>query len=119
MMKGGNVMEQIVTFTTKELAHRKSTITITTFYELIKAISEELQPGEENLLSYVVIHLLVTGRVKFIGNTEMEKYINKYSSDIEESEVYVEIDTDTSNDTLAGHYYNTFETDLAQSIAGL
>jgi len=40
--------------------------TNTTLYELIDAISEQVQPGEDGLVAEVVLHLLETGRIKFL-----------------------------------------------------
>ena len=59
-------MEQIVAVTKQEAVDRRPTITITTFKELLKAISGELKPGEEHLLSIVVMDLFTTGRLEFI-----------------------------------------------------
>ena len=35
-----------------------------TLEELIKAVSEEVEPGEDQLVAEVVLHLLDTGRIK-------------------------------------------------------
>jgi hypothetical protein len=41
---------------------------VTTAYELIKAIDEELQPGEEQLVAPIFMDLIASGEVKFISN---------------------------------------------------
>ena len=41
---------------------------VTTAYELIEAIDEELQPGEENLVASIFLDLIASGEVKFISN---------------------------------------------------
>jgi hypothetical protein len=38
-----------------------------TLYELVEAISDELQPGEDGLVTQVVMHMLATGNIKSIG----------------------------------------------------
>ncbi len=40
----------------------------TTLYELIEAINEELQPGEEELVGKVVLDLAERGKITFAGN---------------------------------------------------
>jgi hypothetical protein len=42
-------------------------ITIT-LYELIEAINEELQPGEEELLEKIVLDLAEGQKIRFVGN---------------------------------------------------
>ncbi|MGD9041597.1 MAG: hypothetical protein PVH82_18290 [Desulfobacteraceae bacterium] len=42
-------------------------IIATTLGELIKAISEEVGPQEDHLVAEVVLHLLETGRIKFLN----------------------------------------------------
>ncbi len=60
----------------------ESTTTKTTLYELIEAISEELQPGEEHLVSTIVLHLFDTRRIKFLGNPEeIRKAIEEWKVD--------------------------------------
>jgi hypothetical protein len=41
---------------------------VTTVYELIEAIDEELQPGEEKLVASIFLDLIASGEVKFISN---------------------------------------------------
>ena len=37
----------------------------TTLYELIEAVGDELEPGEEDFLTVVVLHMLRAGRIEF------------------------------------------------------
>jgi len=37
----------------------------TTLYELIDAINEQVQPGEDGLVAAVVLHLFASGQIKF------------------------------------------------------
>ena len=41
----------------------KSAPIVTTLYEMIEAVNEEMEPGEEHLVSLIVDHMLITGRV--------------------------------------------------------
>ena len=43
------------------------TTTKTTLYELIKAFSEEVGPGEDWLVAEAVLDLLGNGRIRFLG----------------------------------------------------
>ena len=38
----------------------------TTLYDLVAAIGEEVQSGEEHLIAWTVAHLIKTGQMKFI-----------------------------------------------------
>ena len=40
----------------------------TTLYDLIEAISAEVNPNEEDLVVATIVHLLASGKVKFLGN---------------------------------------------------
>ena len=44
------------------------TTVATTLYELVEAISAEVEPGEDDLIIATVVHLLNSGRVKFTGD---------------------------------------------------
>jgi len=52
-------------------SRRTSTLAIKqnedTPYELIDAISGEVQPGEDQLVAEVLLHLFETGRIKLLG----------------------------------------------------
>ena len=39
---------------------------VTTFYDLITALHESIEPGEEDLVTAAVVHLLNAGHVKFL-----------------------------------------------------
>ncbi len=39
----------------------------TTLYELVEAISEELEPGEDWMISAALVDLTKTGRIRFLG----------------------------------------------------
>ena len=50
---------------------KKDTVIIrTTLYDLIDAISRELSPDEEDLVVATVLHLLRSGRIRFLRNSE-------------------------------------------------
>ena len=53
------------TFQTVESAHSGLTTVKTTLYELIEAIREHVQPGEEDLVVETVLDLLETGEINF------------------------------------------------------
>ena len=52
---------------TAESVHPKLTTVKTTLYELIEAIIEEVQPGEDRLVVETMLHLLDTGTAGFPG----------------------------------------------------
>ena len=55
---------------TQGLTHRQSAVVPTfTLEQLIRAISEEVNSGEDQLVAEVLLHLLDTGRVKPMGST--------------------------------------------------
>jgi hypothetical protein len=41
---------------------------VTTLYDLITALHESIEPGEEDLVTAAVVHLLHAGHVKFLVN---------------------------------------------------
>jgi hypothetical protein len=49
-------------------ADAESTTITTTLYDLIEAVSAEVDPGEDDLIIATVMHLLNSGRVKFTGD---------------------------------------------------
>jgi len=59
----------IRSFPKEEPARPKLTNTKTTLYELIAAISEEVQPGEDQLVVETVLDLLNTGQVKYLSGS--------------------------------------------------
>jgi hypothetical protein len=42
----------------------------TTLYELVKAVSEEVSPKENCLVAGIVLHMLATRRIRFVGDLE-------------------------------------------------
>jgi hypothetical protein len=49
--------------------HATPTAIETTLYDLIAAISEEVDPAEDDLVTATVVHLMNSGRVKFSGDS--------------------------------------------------
>jgi hypothetical protein len=50
---------------------KKDTVIIrTTLYDLIEAINSEVSPDEEELVVATVLHLLRSGRIRFVRNPE-------------------------------------------------
>lgn len=54
-------------YSTPEPAQPELATITTTLGELIGAINEELEPEEDHLVAKVVLHLLETGRIKFMN----------------------------------------------------
>lgn len=52
-------------FPAVELAHPGLNTIAATLYELIEAVSEEVQPGEDRLVTETMLHLFDTDQVKF------------------------------------------------------
>ncbi|MBW1692109.1 MAG: hypothetical protein JRG73_19215 [Deltaproteobacteria bacterium] len=46
----------------------------TTLYELIETINEEVHPGEDSLVTEVVVHLLDSEKIKYIGTCSLNEY---------------------------------------------
>jgi len=55
-------------FCAAEPEHSGSTTIETTLYELIEAINEQVQPGEDRLVVEAVLDLIETGRITFPGS---------------------------------------------------
>jgi hypothetical protein len=51
-----------------EVARSKSTNIRTTLYELIEAIDEAVEPGEEWLVATTILHLFNTGKATFLND---------------------------------------------------
>lgn len=51
----------------------QSTTITTSLYDLIAAIGDEVGPNEEELVTATVTHILQSGRVKFLGDSEALK----------------------------------------------
>ena len=47
-----------------------STATLTTLYDLIAALHDETNVYEDELVTATVMHLLSSGRIKFLGDRE-------------------------------------------------
>ena len=61
-------MEAIAqSFSAAEPEHSGSTTIETTLYELIGAINEQVQPGEDRLVVETVLDLIDTGQITFPG----------------------------------------------------
>jgi hypothetical protein len=66
--KGGdNVKAMAQRFDTIELVRPKLTAVKTTLYELIGAINDVVQPGEDRLVVETVLDLFDTGQVRFLS----------------------------------------------------
>ena len=62
-------MEAIAqSFCAAEPEHSASTTIETTLYELIEAINEQVQPGEDRLVVETVLDLIDTGQITFPGS---------------------------------------------------
>ena len=48
---------------------------VTTFYDLITALHESIEPGEEDLVTAAVVHLLNAGHVKFLVTGPEEGHV--------------------------------------------
>lgn len=113
-------MEQIVAVTMQKAVGRRPSIIVTTFYELVKAISGELKPGEEDLLSIVVMDLFASGRLKVIGSTENLKNIMKQLSKDDLNVTYVKTGSTVPVDYSTGdNYHILFEANCSPPVAGL
>jgi len=119
--KGNDIMKAMTqTVSTAEPAHWKSTTVKTTLCELIEAINEELQPGEEHLVSTIVLHLLDTGNIKFLGDPEEIKRVVEESTVVEKNECYPEMVTELFDKSpTKGNCHLTFGTEsfLSSSLA--
>ena len=63
-------MEQLAhDFSTLEPAQPELATIKTTLGELIGAINEEVEPEEDHLVAEAVLHMLETGRIKFLNPT--------------------------------------------------
>ena len=54
-------------FQRKKSRCRETTNIVTSLYDLIEAISEEITAGEDGAIAQTVMHLVDTGRLKFIS----------------------------------------------------
>jgi hypothetical protein len=58
------------TITSEFKSIEKHPVIRTTLYDLIDAIGREVPAEEDNLVVATVMHLLQSGRVRFLGNPE-------------------------------------------------
>jgi hypothetical protein len=63
-----------ITEAAEGVLQQRSTIE-TTLYDLVVAIREEIAPDEEHLVTPIVVHLLNSGRVKFIDGPQHHRVI--------------------------------------------
>jgi hypothetical protein len=63
VMRGSLVPEQAAT---------TRPVVSTTLYELIAAVDEAIEPGEEDLVAPIVTHLLRAGRARFLRDVDGE-----------------------------------------------
>ena len=61
------VAEDITAVETVELATPETTPIVTTLYDLIATLTEEVEPGEDDVVTATVVHLCNTGRLRFLG----------------------------------------------------
>ncbi len=80
-----------------EPAHQSSRSVETTLYELIEAIIEELQPGEDHLVPTIVSHLFDTEKIRFIGDLEDSERIMREFTDVTSNKYYSEIVTEVAD----------------------
>jgi hypothetical protein len=53
---------------TTEQTHSEAGPIQTTLYDLIEALSQEVEPGEEHLVTAALVHLINSGGVKFVDD---------------------------------------------------
>jgi hypothetical protein len=58
----------VSTLTTAEQSHPDVSTIHTTLYDLIEALSQEVGPGEDHLVTAALVHLINSGRVKFVDD---------------------------------------------------
>jgi hypothetical protein len=63
------------TVATARITYPKRTAITTTLYDLIEAINTEVAPDEDELVTATVVHMLNSGRVKFLGDLKDHKVI--------------------------------------------
>ena len=49
-------------------------VVYTTLYDLIAAVDEAIEPGEEDLVAPIVAHVLRAGRVHFLRDVDVEMF---------------------------------------------
>jgi hypothetical protein len=74
----GEVMPEHVPMHIHEIATavlRARTTFKTTLYDLIVVVREEIRPDEEHLVTPIIVHLLNSGRVKFVEGPQQRRVI--------------------------------------------
>jgi hypothetical protein len=74
----GEVMPEHVPMHMYEIARavlRARTTLETTLYDLIVVIREEIGPDEEHLVTPIIVHLLNSGRVKFVDGPQQRRVV--------------------------------------------
>ena len=55
-----------------ERAGATRTVVYTTLYDLITAVDAAIEPGEEDCVAPIVVHLLRAGRARFLRDVDLE-----------------------------------------------
>jgi hypothetical protein len=58
----------VSTLPTEEQSHSDVSPIHTTLYDLIEALSQEVGPGEDHLVTAALVHLINSGGVKFVDD---------------------------------------------------
>lgn len=66
--RGGIKMEMMaLDFNSTRQPDTESAVIQTTLFDLIEAISEEVQPGEDRLIANTVVHILESCKARFLS----------------------------------------------------
>lgn len=66
------VAHDVTTVERAERQDRARTVVYTTLYDLIAAVNEAIEPGEEDCVVPIVAHLLRTGQGRFLRHVNVE-----------------------------------------------
>lgn len=66
------VAHDVTTGERAERQDRAHTVVYTTLYDLIAAVNEVIEPGEEDCVVPIVAHLLRTGQARFLRDVKVE-----------------------------------------------
>ena len=61
------VAEDITAVETVDLETPEQTVIVTTLYDLIAALNEQVEPWEDDVVTAAVVHLCNTGSLRFLG----------------------------------------------------
>lgn len=104
------------TISTIEPAHQSSRTIKTTLYELVEAIIEELQPGEDHLVPIIVSHFFDTGKIRFIGNLKDIERTMRELTDVTSNKFYSEIVTEVGDkSSIQGICHTAFKNETPPS----